>query len=202
MKRVAHLIGNGDGASMFQKQPDKNGFIITCNIPPFEVKNVWCTIIVDFKMCVAMDKGEIAVPGEWVMGARPKKYSEDNGGFYLKFAPQIKGFYLNLPKYADNYTDWSCGHMGAHYIANALKADEIHMYGFDSIFDLNLKSSSDFIMNSDRGAHNNTRLSGNWRKIWPHLFAEFKSVKWKLYHNHNKPRITLPPNVEIICDYR
>ena len=136
------------------------------------------------------------------MGARPKKYSEDNPGFYIKFANQIKGFYLNLPKYCPNYTDWSCGHMAAHYVANALKCDEIHMYGFDAIFDFDLTSASDLFMNSDRGAMNNARLSGNWRSVWPHLFAEFPKIRWILHHQHDQIKIPKPENVEIDMSLR
>lgn len=194
MSRVAHVIGNGDNASMYK--PAK-GLKITCNLPPFEVRNVYTTTIVDFKMCKAMDEGSVVVPGEWIMGARPKKYSELNPGFYMKFAPQIKGFYLTLPKYVSNYTDFSCGHMAAHYTANSLKADEIHLYGFDSMFDFNLRSSSDFYMNSDRGDMNNARLTNNWRGIWPNLFAEFPNVQWVLYHKHNAIKFPIPENVEI-----
>ena len=40
-------------------------------------------------------------------------------------------------KYAKNYTDWNCGHMAVHYACNKLLANEVHMYGFDSIFDFN-----------------------------------------------------------------
>ena len=201
-KRVAHVLGNGPGVGMWLQQQNKRGFIVTCNIPPFAVENVWTTTIVDFKMCMAMDKGEVTVPGEWVMGARPKKYSEDNPGFYIKFANQIKGFYLNLPKYCPNYTDWSCGHMAAHYVANALKCDEIHMYGFDAIFDFDLTSASDLFMNSDRGAMNNARLSGNWRSVWPNLFAEFPKVRWILHHQHDQIKIPKPDNVEIDMSLR
>ena len=54
---------------------------------------------------------------------------QNNPNFYMKVAQQIKGFYLTLPSYVTNYTDFNCGHMAAHYTANELQADEIHMYG-------------------------------------------------------------------------
>ena len=58
-----------------------------------------------------------------------------NPDYYMKVSKQVKEFYTELPNYAANYTDFNCGHMAAHYSANKLKADEIHLYGFDSIFD-------------------------------------------------------------------
>ena len=44
-----------------------------CNVPPFEVHNVYGCGIVDFKMCKALTKGEVNLDAyQWVMGNRPK----------------------------------------------------------------------------------------------------------------------------------
>ena len=159
MSRVGHVIGNGDNAVMYK--PSK-GFKITCNIPPFEVANVYTTCLVDFKMMKAMTEGSVYIPGEWTLGYRPKVWMENNPAFHMKVAQQIKGFYLELPKYVSNYTDFNCGHMATHYTANHLQCEEIHMYGFDSIFDFNLRSCTDMYLNSDRSLSNNNRLANNW----------------------------------------
>ena len=195
MSRVAHVIGNGPGAAAFYK-PSK-GLKITCNIPPMAVDNVYTTCIVDFKMCHAIDKDGVVVPGDWVCGARPKKYTELHPNFYLRHSHQIKEFYLTLPKYVKNYTDFNCGHMATHYTANKLNADEIHMYGFDSMFDFDLSSSSDLFLNSDRGRMNNARLTNNWRPIWQGMFKEFSDRQFVLYHKHNAIKFDVPENVEI-----
>lgn len=194
MAKVAHVIGNGDNATMYK--PAK-GLKITCNLPPFAIENVYTTCIVDFKMMLAINEGSVVVPGDWILGARPKKWCEMNPKFYMKYAPQIKGFYLTLPKYAGNYTNFNCGHMAVHYTANALKCDEIHMYGFDSMFDMNLRSSSDLFLNSNREANNNVRLSGNWRPVWADMFKEFANTQFVLYHRHNQIKFDIPKNVEI-----
>ena len=138
--RIVHIIGNGDSHNFYK--PSK-GFKLTCNLPPREIANVFATCIVDFKMCKALDDGEVNLDSfEWVMGARPKKYMEMKPDFYMRNAPRIKEFYTVLPKYASNYTDFNCGHMATHYAANKLQADEIRLYGFDSMFDFNLISST------------------------------------------------------------
>ena len=124
MSRVAHVIGNGDNAVMYK--PTK-GLKITCNVPPFSVEGVYTTCLVDFKMMKAMTEGSVTIPGEWTLGYRPKLWMQNNPNFYMKVAQQIKGFYLTLPSYVTNYTDFNCGHMAAHYTANELQADEIHM---------------------------------------------------------------------------
>lgn len=194
MAKVGHVIGNGDNAVMYK--PAK-GLKVTCNLPPFEIANVYTTCMVDFKMMKAIAEGSVVVPGEWVLGARPKKWCEMRPDFHMRYANQIKGFYLELPKYAGNYTNFNCGHMAVHYTAKKLNCDEIHMYGFDSIFDMNLRSSSDLFLNSDREVNNNVRLTGNWRPIWTEIFKEFPEKKFILYHKHKDIKTIVPDNVEI-----
>ena len=99
---------------------------------------VYATTIVDFKMMNAIAKQEIVVPGQWVLGMRPKVFMDKSPAIHIRHAHQIKQFYTTLPKYCPNYTDLSCGHFAAHYAASTFKPDEIHIYGFDSIFDFNL----------------------------------------------------------------
>ena len=107
MSKVAHIIGNGDSFRFYK--PAK-GIIMTCNLPPMEVSNVYATAIVDFKMCRAMDEGSVDLRAyDWVMGARPKKYMEMKPNFYMRFARHIKEFYTELPPYVANYTDFIAG---------------------------------------------------------------------------------------------
>ena len=196
MTRVAQVIGNGDNATMYK--PAK-GLKITCNLPPFPVEGAYTTCIVDFKMCKAITEGSVVVPGDWVMGFRPKHWYDNNmGNFKMRFGHQIKEFYLDLPDYARNYTDFNCGHMATHYTANKLKANEIHLYGFDSLFDMNLRSCTDFYLNSDREAANNVRLNSNWRPIWQGIFNEFKDVHFVLHHKHNNIKFDVPENVSFV----
>ena len=194
MSRVGHVIGNGDNAVMYK--PSK-GFKITCNIPPFEVNNVYTTCLVDFKMMKAMTEGSVYIPGQWTLGYRPKVWMENNPAFHMKVAQQIKGFYLELPKYVSNYTDFNCGHMATHYTANHLQCEEIHMQGFDSIFDFNLRSCTDMYLNSDRSLSNNNRLANNWRPVWGNLFNEFPNTEFIIHHEHSDIKIKLPKNVTV-----
>lgn len=199
MSKVAHIIGNGDSFRLYK--PAK-GFKLTCNLPPMPVADVYATAIVDFKMCNAINEGSVNLSMyQWICGARPKKYCETNAQFYMKYAPIIRSFYLILPKYAPNYTDFNCGHMCTHYVANLLKCDEIHMYGFDSIFDFNLTSTTDLVLNSPRDANNTHRLAENWRPIWEGLFREFPQTQFVVHHNHEQPKISLPENVEVRTEW-
>ena len=196
MKRIVHIIGNGDHAGYFWNEP-RYGMRLCCNVPPFVVPNSYATIMVDFKMMKAINEGSVIIGGEWIVGMRPKIFMEKNPAFHLKYSPQIKEFYTELPKYVANYTDFNCGHMAVHYAANKVKAEEIHMYGFDSIFDFNLRSTSDLFLNSDRGNNNNNRLVNNWRPVWENMFKEFPNTKFILYHKHNAIKLTLPPNATV-----
>ena len=73
MSRTVHVIGNGDNATMYK--PSK-GIKVTCNIPPFEVANVYTTCLVDFKMMKAMTEGSVTIPGEWTEDQGHPNYVE------------------------------------------------------------------------------------------------------------------------------
>lgn len=196
MGKVIHVIGNGDSAALYKPT---DGTKITCNLPPFTVENVHATCMVDFKMMRAINEGSLKVPGDWVLGFRPKKFCEMNPQFHMKYAQQIKEFYTALPKYAGNYTSFNCGHMAVYYSADRLKGTEIHMYGFDSIIDYNLRSCTDFYLQSDRGDANNYRLLNLWRPIWIEMFKEFSETQFVLHHKHDNVKdVSLPKNVEIL----
>jgi len=50
-KKIVHILGNGD---MCQMMPEsirykRNGKLIICNAPPFEVDNVYCSVMENFK---------------------------------------------------------------------------------------------------------------------------------------------------------
>ena len=202
MPRTVHVIGNGDSATFYNNEVRK-GLKLTCNLPPFEISGVYASCMVDFKMMHTIKKGEIDVPGEWILGARPKVFMEKNPDFFMKRSHQIKMFYTKLPKYAGNYTDFNCGHMAVYYAAEHLKAEEIHLYGFDSIFDFNLRSSTDLYINSDRGNMNNNRLSNNWRPLWANMFKDFNGknknqrVEFHLHHMHSNLKFDVGDNVNI-----
>lgn len=195
MSEIFHLIGNGRSAHMFNSSVD--GMKMTCNLPPFPV-DAFATAIVDFKMMRAIQAEELIVPGDWVLGFRPKLHLEKNPSMYLKYAANIKEFYLTLPDYCPNYTDFSCGHFAAHYLCTKFSPNELHMYGFDSLFNFDLHSCSDFYLPSERDVENTARLTNNWRNVWPKQFAEFPNTKFVLHGAHNDLRIIPPKNVEVV----
>ena len=134
MPRVVHIIGNGDSSLLYEAEQRK-GLKLGCNRIGFPVPDMFASCIVDYKFMQAMTNKEIDLPGQWILGFRPKHWMEMNPEYYMRVSHQVKEFYTELPKYAANYTDFNCGHMAAHYVANKLKRTEIHMYGFDSIFE-------------------------------------------------------------------
>ena len=196
MPKAVHVIGNGDCSQFYTKEPRK-GLKLACNVPPFEITDMYATCIVDFKMMSVIDAGQANPPGEWVCGIRPKHYCETHPRFHMRIAPRIKEFYLEKPKYAKNYTDFNCGHFAAYYALQKLKCERLHLWGFDSIFDFNLRSYTDLVINSDRGNMNNNRLTTNWRPIWQEMFKDFKDVEFVLHHKHDAIKIKIPENVRI-----
>ena len=196
MRRVVHIIGNG-GSSFLYNEEKRKGLKLGCNQIGFNIPEKYASCIVDYKFMQAMTANEITLPGQWILGFRPKHWMEMNPDNYMKVSKQVKEFYTELPNYAANYTDFNCGHMAAHYSANKLKADEIHLYGFDSIFDFNLNSASDLSLKSDRGSANNLRLADNWRPIWQSMFKEFSNTKFILHYTHDKLKINIGNNVDV-----
>ena len=196
MIESVHVIGNGKSASFFDH--NSKGLRITCNLPPMAVENVYATILVDFKMMRAIAEGSVTVPGMWVCGYRPSIYVNDNPSFKMKYARQIRENYLALPKYVNGYTEFNCGHVATHYAASKFKPKEIHMYGFNSMFDADVSSCTDFYLESDRREFNNYRLTNNWRRIWPQVFAEFPDTNFILHNKHDKIKFSVPKNVSII----
>lgn len=197
MVNKINIIGNGKSSVLYQ-QSDRKGTTYTCNLPSYTIPEAKATFMVDFKMMNAINEGSVQIPGDWIVGFRPKKWCEMRPAFYMKYAPQIKEFFTDLPPYVANYTDFNCGHMAAYYICKKLKPEEIHMFGFDSIFDFDLYSGTDFYLGSDRTNQNNTRLTNNWRPIWVHMMNEFKNIKFVLYHFHDNAKIKLPSNCEVV----
>ena len=196
MRRVVHIIGNG-GSSFLYNEEKRKGLKLGCNQIGFNIPEKYASCIVDYKFMQAMTANEITLPGQWILGFRPKHWMEMNPDYYMKVSGQVKEFYTELPNYAANYTDFNCGHIAAHYSANKLKADEIHLYGFDSIFDFNLNSASDLSLKSDRGSANNLRLADNWRPIWQSMFKEFSNTKFILHYTHDKLKINIGNNVDV-----
>lgn len=197
-----NVLGNGDNAGLFQR--GTKGKLLICNMPPFEIPSseVYGTCMVDFKMMKALQEGRIQLDMyDWILGSRPKLWMEQSGTFYMKYSQRIKGFYTHIPKYAGDpkyaATNFNCGHMAVHYACAKMRATEVHIYGFDSIFDMNLDSFTDLLLESDRSTNNTVRLAGNWRPIWTEMFKEFKEVKFHLYHNHNNIKIPISKNVKV-----
>ena len=199
--RRGNILGNGDSWPLFEQ--GTKGELLVCNMPPIKLKSreVYASCMVDFKMMNALTKGEINLDMyDWVLGTRPRKWMEMRPDFYLKYAHRIKAFHQHVPKYAKNATNFTCGHMAMDYACRKMKATECHVYGFDSMFDMNLRSYSDLILESDRSATNTHRLANNWRPIWTHMFKEFSDTKFYLYHSHPHIKIEISDNVEIVVE--
>jgi len=205
---VVHLIGNGDKSVFWEEMNEPEGVRLVCNMPPFHVKDAYATVMVDFKMMMALTEGHVNLDMyPWVLGNRPKIWMDNpsQSTFYLKYAQNIKEFYLHVPKYCgpvgdpQSATNFNCGHMAAHFASTKFRPKEIHMYGFDAIFDFNLRSSSDLFMHSDRENMNNNRLANNWRPVWTGIWNEFKDTKFILHHFQNALKPQRGDNVEIVA---
>ena len=202
-----NVLGNGDHAFQFERGTP--GKLLICNMPPFEIptNEVHATCMVDYKMMLALAEGHIKLDMyDWVLGMRPRHWMEMNAGFYLRYAQKIKAMHPHIPPYAmlegqnegQAATNYSCGHMAVDYACRAKAATEVHIYGFDSMFDTNLRSFTDLLLESDRSSENTFRIAGNWRPVWTNLFKEFANVQFFLYHSHSRLKFPVGDNVTII----
>lgn len=194
-----NVLGNGDHNFLFERGTE--GKLLVCNMPPFEIpkKEVHATCMVDFKMMVALAEGRVNLDMyDWVLGTRPRRWMEMQPNFYLKYSQNIRAFHQHVPTYAGNATNFNCGHMAVDYAVRKMKATEVHIYGFDSMFDMTLLSSTDLILESDRSINNTHRIANNWRPIWPKMFEEHSHCKFVLYHSHDKVKFPLSSNVEVV----
>lgn len=208
MTKKVHILGNGDMAQMMPEGvrdgSSREGKLVICNAPPFEVQNVYACVMVDFKMMMALKEGSVNLDHYfWVLGNRPRIWCDQQPGFFMKHSGHIREFYQTVPKYAGAQsaqaaTNFNCGHMATHYAAVKHQPDEIHMYGFDSIFDHNMRSYTDVVLSSDRSGTNSHRLLDIWRPIWTGIFNEFKNTEFVLYHKHPNAKTTLPENCRVV----
>ena len=71
-------------------------------------------------------------------------------------------------------TNFNCGHFAVHYACNKMNADEVHIYGFDSIFEMDITSWTDTILESDRSTENTVRLKPTIGIQWTEMFKNFQ----------------------------
>lgn len=202
-----NVLGNGDHAHQFER--GSPGKLLICNMPPFGIptEEVFATCMVDFKMMMALAEGRIKLDMyDWILGARPRHWMDMQPLFYLKYSQKIKAMHTHIPKYAQlegqtpnqAATNYSCGHMAVDYACRVQKATEVHIFGFDSMFDTTLRSYTDLLLESDRSPQNTHRLANNWRPIWPKIFDEFADTTFVLYHSHDRIKFPIGDNVQII----
>lgn len=206
-----NVIGNGDSANLFKRCEDgtfPTGQNIVCNMPPMMMlpMEVYASCIVDFKMMVALEKGEVNLDQyDWILGTRPRRWMEMSPTFYLKYSQNIKGFHTHVPPYAQRpgqkldeaASNYSCGHMAVDYACRIMKATEVHMYGFDAMFDMNLASYTDNFLEANRSALNVHRMASNWRPIWSHFFKEFPNTQFVIHHVHSDIKLILADNARV-----
>ena len=78
MAKTVHIIGNGDWVHLYTRR-ERKGLNMTCNLAPFPYpKNHYASVIVDFKMMKALQEGSVQVPGDWILGYRPKIHMDKN----------------------------------------------------------------------------------------------------------------------------
>ena len=68
---------------------------------------------------------------------------------------------------------------------------------YSALFDFNLISTTDLVLQSVRDHTNTHRLAENWRPITEGIFKQFPNTQFVVYHKHDHAKIDLPKNVEV-----
>jgi hypothetical protein len=63
--------------------------------------------------------------------------------------------------------------------------------------DFDIRSRTDFYLQSDRGGINTQRLSDTWRKVFKGIFAEFQGTEFVIHHHHKQIKTDVTDNVTI-----
>ena len=201
-----HILGNGPSWEFFKPyQEERDGRLLICNVPPMECDRVYACCIVDFKMMKNLMNGTINLDRyKWVLGNRPKIWMDKKPSWFIQHSHHIREFYTDVPKYcgkdpAQAATNFNCGHFATHYAARQHKPKEIHLWGFDSIMDHTMKSSTDDVLPSDRNRVNNFKLLEVWRPIWTNIFKEFEGkTNFVIHHSHSSIKTKAGVNVGFV----
>lgn len=151
----AHILGNGPSINLYTPQ---EGYVIGCN---FHEHRVDLSVIVDCRPFMVYKGKRHLMPNRKIITSR----------YAMKTIEEIKVKdefeYVHVIEQLEQYR--SSGHIATDH-ALKLGYNEIHLWGFNSIWEDHNNTKTDELVHRDRAQHD---LWMHWRE------------KWKEYLNHN-----------------
>lgn len=157
------ILGNGPSRTLYNEDNDFD-IVIGCNIPWTKVD---ATVICDIEIIDLLKKDftliQVPVIISTIVFERLKEF---------KMVDKFTILDVFKPK------DW---HNAAHYAADYLmtkEVDEVHLYGCDSIFEEDISSVTDEVVEKNM---NLDKFIRKWRKVWDKKFEnELKFLVHKI----------------------
>ena len=174
---TAHVIGNGESNSLYTPQ---SGTIMVCNIPkhnhPFDLYSIIDTRVIQYLMKEKLELLDKPVWGTQVV----KDFAKKN---------KIKGEFLHV---YENIHRYNSGHHAVFWLSK--KYNEIHIWGFDSMWSDDLLSQMDDRVKRPK----RPPLNKQWRPHWNNLFKKYPLVKYYIHQPTNTETVEWSKNVETI----
>jgi len=170
-----HIIGNGPSNQLFDI---KNEYRVACNIPQHNI-GYNCLSIID-KIVVNWMKDNQWNPRVPVLCTQEVK---DHA-----VSRNREGHWFDVYEKKFRY---SAGHHAVEY--HAPMTDEVHMWGFDSIWTDDYSSQVDDII--PRGTRPNLNL--HWIPHWKTIFNQYPQTKFLIHSTSKTKKVELGNNVEI-----
>lgn len=155
---ISQLIGNGSSNTLYKPL---NAFTVACNIP--NVKHYDAVSMIDDKIPQLMDKENIKIT--------VPVWCSDN----VVRCSQRLGIKLDIRTIYQRVHKQNSGHYAARELAKT--HDELHLWGFDSLW------SDDLTSRMDQKIPRNGRpaLNRHWHPLWQAIFDEHSHCKFIIH---------------------
>lgn len=180
-----HILGNGPSIKLFNAPDYKKDIKIGCNFTDISLSPDY-TVMVDVRPLMKLKEGHI-VPVPVILSDRGKEHlGKSNLNLDIKDVVPLKKVQQIHSKIAMN----SGQHAVLYSIEHEHNDDKlIHLWGIDSFWSDDLKSSSDKIMrNPKEAARIKPNITMVWRRYWKYIFNHYEDF---MFHIH------IPFNVEM-----
>lgn len=173
-----HIVGNGKSNILF----DGTGHVTACNVPQHNIAYNQLSII-DRQPLIYMKNS----------GWRPKTA--------ILCTPQVKDHARKMniegdwfPVYTNTHR-WNSGHQAVNHLASKT-FNNIHFWGFDSMWSSDLTSQMDTIVQR----HGRPDLNKHWRPIWEEIFAKYNNKTFIIHAPEDTQEVFYGDNVKWVIN--
>ena len=186
-----HILGNGPSLLNFDKS---TGIRVGCNFAQPDLNPDW-TMIADIKPVKKLYEGyQLVCPA--VLSERANDYIHKKTIKLSEDRIQIRRV-VPFIKYEDIHEKWgmNSAQHAVHYALEENQADEVHLWGCDSLWSTNIESSTDALVHKDLVFMNSQNIYFTWRDYWNRIFEDNPKTIF-VVHGPEKPDLKHADNYE------